>query len=142
MTTTRFDRVFKAEHGAIATLMAAFGSFAEVTSLPADAVFKIELALDELMNNTIDYGYPDGDAGEISVAIERLPGRVTIDYADDARLFDPFALPEPDVTLGIDARQPGGLGVHLVRKLMSESAYSVERDRNHIRLGLVLDDPS
>jgi len=142
VTTTRFDRVFKAEHGAIATLMAAFGSFAEVTSLPADAVFKIELALDELMNNTIDYGYPDGDAGEISVAIERLPGRVTIDYADDARLFDPFALPEPDVTLGIDARQPGGLGVHLVRKLMSESAYSVERDRNHIRLGLVLDDPS
>ena len=142
MTTTRFDRVFKAEHGAIATLMAAFGSFAEVTSLPADAVFKIELALDELMNNTIDYGYPDGDAGEISVAIERLPGRVTIDYADDARLFDPFALPEPDVTLGIDARQPGGLGVHLVRKLMSESAYTVERERNHIRLGLALDDPT
>ena len=142
MTATRFDRVFKAEHGEIAVLMEAFGSFAEEASLPADAVFKIELVLDELMNNTIDYGYPDGGAGEIRVAIERLPGRVTIDYADDARLFDPFALPEPDVTLGIDERKPGGLGVHLVRKLMSESAYTVERERNHIRLGLALDDPT
>lgn len=142
MTATRFDRVFKAEHGEIALLMEAFAEFAETASLPADAVFKIELALDELMNNTIDYGYPYGSAGEIHVAIERLPGRVTIDYADDARLFDPFALPDPDVTLGIDERKPGGLGVHLVRKLMSESHYTVERDRNHIRLGLVLDEPS
>lgn len=139
---TRFDRVLKAQHGEIATLMADFGTFAEAAALPADAIFKIELVLDELMNNTIDYGYPDGGEGEIHVAIERLPGRVTIDYADDARLFDPLGLPEPDITLGIDERKPGGLGVHLIRKLMSESRYTVERDRNHIRLGLVLDDPT
>ncbi len=140
MTTSRLERAFKAEQGALRPLMAALGDFAAANHVPADAAFKIELAIDELVNNAIDHAYPADAPGEVRLTVTRDETAVTIEVSDDAPLFDPLAVPVPDIDAPIDHRAPRGLGIHLLRSLMTNSSYSVERGKNHIRLTLSLDD--
>ena len=60
-------------------------------------------------------------------------GRVTVDVVDDGIPFDPTAAAAPDTSLEVEDRDVGGLGVHLVRKLMDEVAYRRDGDRNRLR---------
>ena len=140
MATNRLERIVRAEPSALPPLTAALAAFAAANGIPASAAFKIELAIDELVNNAIDHGYAAGPPGEIRLTVTRRQAAVTIDYSDDAPLFDPFAAAVPDTGLPIEQRSPRGLGIHLVRTLMTNSRYSVLRRKNHIRLTLALDE--
>lgn len=146
MTIPRLDLVLKAQRSELPMLLTHVSRFAAENGIPPDAAFKMELAVDELANNVIDHGYPTGKAGEICISLAHHGSRVTIDFFDDACLFDPLGVPEPDMSSDIEARSPRGLGIHLVRSLMTESRYSVEGRHNRISLGLALDprpdDPS
>jgi anti-sigma regulatory factor (Ser/Thr protein kinase) len=44
---------------------------------------------------------------------------------DDAPLFDPTAVPPPDINLPLEERPLGGLGVHMMRQLTDELLYRV-----------------
>jgi serine/threonine-protein kinase RsbW len=115
-------------------------SFAADCRLPDDALFKIQLAIDELMNNILEHGYPAGSPGEIEIWVTRYGDRVEVEMLDDAVLFDPFSIKAPDLQAGIEDRPLGGLGVHLVKSLMSMYSYSVEGGRNRVHLSLVQKD--
>ena len=54
-----------------------------------------------------------------------------MEVSDTANAFDPLSLPSPDLTLPLEQRKPGGLGVMLVRKLMDEVHYERRDGRNH-----------
>jgi anti-sigma regulatory factor (Ser/Thr protein kinase) len=49
---------------------------------------------------------------------------------DDGREFNPLERPEPDTTLHVHQREPGGLGIHFVRKLFPSVEYRREHGRN------------
>ena len=49
---------------------------------------------------------------------------------DDARAFNPLTAPEADVTTPLDEKTAGGLGIHLMRKLMDEIEYHRMEDGN------------
>lgn len=124
------------------------GLFARIQRFGADcgiaeaALFKIELALDELINNVIDHGYPGRAPGEIAVRLRCEGDRIDIELSDDADLYDPFGIATPDLDADIEDRPLGGLGVHLVRSLMSEARYRVVDGRNSIQLSLALKEPT
>ncbi len=140
MTTSRLERAFKAEQSALGPLMAALGDFAAANGIPTGAAFKIELAIDEVVNNAIDHGYPADAPGEVRLTVTRVGNEITIGISDDAPLFDPLGVPVPKIDAPIENRAPRGLGIHLLRSLMTNSSYSVEQGKNHIRLTLSLDD--
>ncbi|MBP2672866.1 MAG: hypothetical protein H6Q85_2932 [candidate division NC10 bacterium] len=73
-------------------------------------------------------------AGWIDVTIERRGDAVDMTVTDDGPAFDPLQLPEPDVTAPLEGRQPGGLGVHLVRKLMDRVEYARAGGRNRLTM--------
>lgn len=99
-----------------------------------DAAFKIDLALEEVFSNIVRHGYGDGRPHEIAVRIERLRGRVRIQVDDDGRPFDPLRAPEADVAAPLDERRPGGLGIHLVRRLLDQIRYQRRPDGNRLIL--------
>jgi anti-sigma regulatory factor (Ser/Thr protein kinase) len=66
----------------------------------------------------------------IEVAVELREDAVEMTIQDEGPAFDPLLLPEPDVTAALDERRPGGLGVHLVRKLMDRVEYRRTEGRN------------
>jgi anti-sigma B factor antagonist len=124
---------------------AAFGDFADAHAVPVGVRRGVNVALDELLTNTIWYGLsgnPGGGqgAGEVTVDVELHPDRLTVTLSDNGTPFDPTARSAPDTTLSVEDRPIGGQGIHLVRKLMDEVTYQRRADRNVVVLTKLLGD--
>ena len=100
--------------------------------LPADAVYDVQLALEEILTNVITHGYPDDHVHHISIRLNVGDGTVTAEIVDDGRPFNPLEAPRPDLTAGIRERTVGGLGVHFVRQLMDHMEYSRGEGKNRL----------
>ena len=92
-------------------------------SLPARLVFEVNLALDEILNNVIAYAYDDGAEHEIVVRLTVQPGELVVQVEDDGRAFNPLDVAEPSLDVSLSERQIGGLGMHLVRKVIDDLQY-------------------
>lgn len=106
--------------------------FCERNGLEAKLVFNLNLVLDEIVTNTVSYGYDDAAPHVIDVVLRREGGMLTLVVEDDARAFDPLEAPEPDLDASLEDRRVGGLGVHLVRTLMDTVDYDRVADRNRL----------
>jgi serine/threonine-protein kinase RsbW len=115
--------------------------FWEEKELPQKALFQVNLALDELLTNTISYGYPEGGEYALLVRLTLEEEKdLIIEIRDDGFPFNPLEREEPDISQDIEERPIGGLGIHLVRQMMDEIEYRWEDDHNvlvmkkHIKL--------
>lgn len=101
---------------------------------PLDLVFKVNLALEELVLNVMNYGHDDG-LHEIDIKLVSEENSLTIEIVDDGRPFDPLNdAPIPDVNAELEDRTIGGLGIHFVRKMMDDVRYRREEGKNHLTL--------
>lgn len=102
--------------------------------VPAEAADDLKVALDEILSNVMAHGYTDGAAHEIRVTIALDCARIVALVEDDGVAFDPLAVPAPDLAADAGQRPLGGLGIHLVRGLMSDIQYQRIAGRNVLRL--------
>lgn len=123
-----------ADPGEVARVGAAFGEFADTHALPSVVRRSVSVALDELLANTIGYGLAGVDGGEATVEVELHPDRVCLTLTDNGTPFDPFSKAVPDTGLSVADRAIGGLGVHLVRRMMDEFSYRRADGRNVVTL--------
>jgi serine/threonine-protein kinase RsbW len=127
---------------ALAGVAESVDEFCAAHALPTDCAFKLNIALEELLTNTISYGFDDARRHEIAIDIAVAGDAITAELSDDARPFDPLQAPPPDLGSPIEERRVGGLGVHLVKTLMDDVAYDYRDGRNHIRLSKrIVSDP-
>ena len=99
---------------------------------PPDLIFKVNLVLDELSVNIVNYG---GEASEIEVSLAADADEVRVEISDDGRPFDPLTdAIEPDLDTSLEDRAIGGLGIHLVREMMDELYYSREDGKNRLAM--------
>ncbi len=97
--------------------------------------FNIQLVLDELATNIINYGHVDEVEHEFNIKINASEDHVAIDLIDDGQPFDLTQdAPEPDLDADLPERLIGGLGIHLVKQLMDKVEYTREDDKNHLHL--------
>lgn len=129
-----FRMTIGADRREIAKVSAAFAAFADAHALPATVRRSMHVALDELLTNTIVYGYAGRDGGEVTVEAVLRTDRVCVTLTDDGRPFDPLGMAAPDTTLTTQERRIGGLGIHLVRRIMDEVSYHRRADRNVVVL--------
>lgn len=102
--------------------------------LPADAAFDINVALEELLMNTISYGFENSKSHEIVVTIAKDRETVTIEISDDGQAFDPLQAAAPDLDAPLEERRIGGLGIHFVKTMMDTVEYRRADGRNHLTL--------
>ena len=108
---------------AVARAADTLDSFCAAEAVPDAAAWRLRVALDEILANLLAHGTIDGRMPTITMSLERDGEWVQIVISDDAPAFDPLARPGPDVTLPLESRQPGGLGIALVKSLMDEVRY-------------------
>lgn len=108
-------------------LMADFGTQHEI---PEETLFRIRLALDEILSNVVRHGYEDETDHVINVIVSWDGEEVTIEVQDDGKPFNPLEAPEPDTDETLEERDIGGLGIHLVRTMIDELDYRREIDTN------------
>lgn len=92
--------------------------------IAADKIHDILLSVDELVTNIILHGYR-GREGSIEIQLELQGDSLIVFLRDQAPLFDPTQVPPPDITLPLEKRPIGGMGIHLARHLMDEMQYRV-----------------
>ena len=108
--------------------------------LADDERARLQIILDELFSNVVQYGY-EGAAGaargegHIEVALSLEDDRLIIEFIDDGSPFDPLASPPPDLDQAPEDRPIGGVGIAIVRALVDEAGYRRDGNRNRLTLG-------
>ena len=118
----------------ISSAAARIDAFCAAHGLSPGIRFDVTLAIEELVTNTIGYGYDDGGEHSIDVVLRIEGDTLTVEIADDGRAFDPLQAPEPDLGAPLEERALGGLGIYLVRKTMDGVAYRRQDGRNVVTL--------
>ena len=96
----------------------------EEAGLGLDWVMKFQLVIEEMVSNVIFYAYdPQQQEAAIELRFTWEAGTVSILLRDWGKPFDPTAKEDPDITLSVDDRPIGGLGIFMVKQLMDEVRY-------------------
>jgi len=106
---------------------------AKARGFEQEEIRKIELAAEEALVNIFRYAYPERP-GDVEVSCKLDEGRFTLEIIDSGIPFDLTAIPDPDVTAGIQERETGGLGIFFIKKMMDEVRYRRENDQNILTL--------
>lgn len=90
-----------------------------------DLQFKIRLSIEEAVENVVRYAYEDGHGWiEVGTDLDKEGLMLTIVLKDAGVPFNPLDKDDPDVTLGVDDREIGGLGIFLCKNLMDDICYN------------------
>ena len=94
----------------------------------------IRLAVEEAVVNVMDYAYPVGTEGDVTICISFDGGQVKVVISDTGSPFDPTRKGQADTSLSIEERPVGGLGIHLIRQLMDSINYERLDGKNVLTL--------
>ena len=131
----RLSVSMEAQLDELSGLQAQVAQFGAAQGWPPDWEYQVELVIEELVVNIVNYGFAEGRRGRVELALDFGPDALTIDIVDNGRAFDPFEeAPPPDLDSTVDERPIGGLGVHFVKTMMDEVSYRREGDKNHVKL--------
>jgi serine/threonine-protein kinase RsbW len=131
MNTVRTSIIGSDDQG-IARVQGLLDTLAGANQLPPDAVADMQVALDEILSNTLRNGFGDGLPHRVEVTLSVDAQTLSAVIEDDCAPFDPLSVPPPDLRGSLHERQVGGLGIHFVRRLMSEVTYAREDGRNRL----------
>lgn len=109
-------------------------SFARTHAIDSHRLHEVQLAVEEHLTNIVRYAHADEADHEIHVTGVFQPGELRIEMVDDGRPFDPLQHPAPDLSLPIEERPIGGLGIHMIRKSVDSMEHRREAGRNHLLL--------
>ncbi len=98
---------------------------------PMKVQLLVEMAVEEIFVNIANYAYPDR-TGQARIRTELLqdPRRIQITFTDSGIPFDPLKKPDPDISLSLDEKPIGGLGIFMVKKEMDDVQYRYEDGKN------------
>ena len=116
-----------------------FDTFAEHYGIPDKTRLKMHVVIDELLMNIISYAYLDDGNHDIGFKAELSADRLKVSIVDDGIPFNPLGIETPDTELSIEEREIGGLGIHLIRKMMDRVSYRRRIDKNVITVVEFLD---
>lgn len=128
--------VAPAEADALPSVVEQLEEFFDEHDLPLKAANQALMCLDEVFANIAEHAY-SAPAFENTIGIEAVidGDQLVMTVSDQGRAFDPLGKDAPDVTLALEDRPIGGLGIHLVRNIMDEVRY--ERINGENRLTLI-----
>jgi len=93
---------------------------------------QIGIAVDEIFSNIARYAYHP-DVGDATVRII-VDSDITLEFEDSGIAYDPLSAETPDITLPVEEREIGGLGLFVVKNLMDSVVYRREDGKNFLTI--------
>jgi anti-sigma regulatory factor (Ser/Thr protein kinase) len=112
-------------------------NFFEDNEVDPQAVYRINLALEELITNVIKHGYDDYEPHEIAVRLEVREDVILATIKDDGHEFNPLKQTVNPRQESLEERPIGGLGLKLIKKMLSEMIYRREGDWNILEVKML-----
>ncbi len=116
-------------------------AWAQAFPISEQAVYSLRLVLEELLSNTVKYGYSDPDPHTISIWISVNSDVIQVELTDDGHPFDPTGHPVPDILRRIESGEDGGFGIELVRRICRHIAYRRDQHGNRLSVHIGSFDP-
>lgn len=126
---TGFDLRLPATLDSVTALQDALEAWAEEADIPNAAAMRLALVAEELAANVAHHA-----AGATFFRLEAMPraGGLDIAFTDDGPSYDPLARAAPDTAAPMEERDPGGLGIHLVKEMTVGARHSREGGVNRL----------
>lgn len=106
-------------------------------SLPPVRARELDLLIEEIFVNVCRYAYPGSAPGTVTVSYwVPVPGELKVEVADQGIEFNPLKADPADISLDLDHRPIGGLGIFLVQKLAASLTYRREEGWNRLTFGI------
>ncbi len=120
----------KADAEALPLLTEFAEAFFSENGVPLPVITKFNIAVDEITSNIVKFS----GAGEMKLTCLLENETATLIFEDDGTPFDPLSMGEADTHASVEDRQIGGLGIHMVKKLMDDIHYEYRSNKNHLTL--------
>ena len=100
----------------------------------------IDIAIDEIYSNIIKYSYPNS-AGptRVELSYNKKENMVSITFTDYGPEFNPLKNKAPNVDLPAELRAVGGLGIFVIKNMMTDITYKYEKGSNNLTIHKILD---
>jgi anti-sigma regulatory factor (Ser/Thr protein kinase) len=95
---------------------------------PAKTQNQISVVVDEIFSNITNYAYSP-KVGSVTIRIT-VDKHITIEFEDGGVAYNPLAAPDPNISLEVEDRDIGGLGIHIVKNIMDSVDYRREGNKN------------
>jgi len=111
-------------------------SVCDEVAVDPSLTMNLNLAIEEAVTNVILYAYPEGmeDRIYIEAVCNPNPRRLKFIISDWGKAFDPTTKDDVDISLGVEDRPIGGLGIHLIRQIMDSVNYERVDGKNILTL--------
>lgn len=125
----------QAKPAAVQQVEAFVADFAEQHRIDPGDRNRVTILLEELLTNLYAHGSVEGSGGcTAEIALSLQEDRLTIEFSDNGKPFDPLAQPPPDLDVPLESRLPGKLGLHLLRAFVDEASYRRSGNRNVLQM--------
>ena len=106
----------------------------EAVGFNPTVTMQMNLAIEEAVVNVMNYAYPRGKKGDVTIEALSNDVRLKFVITDSGTPFAPTVHADVDTTLSAQERPIGGLGIHLVRQLMDSINYERVNNLNVLTL--------
>lgn len=125
----RSEKIFPATKAAYDTAAAWLEETLNEINCPMKLVMQISMCFEEVFVNIASYAYDD-DNGTVRCLVNSDGKSITLQLCDRGKPFDPTAKEDPDVTLQMEDRTIGGLGIFLTKQMMDVVSYERKNGEN------------
>lgn len=102
--------------------------------LPPKCRSELNLGLDELFTNIISYGFQDDSEHQIKFTLAKDNETLVVEVEDDGIPFNPLDAADPEIARDLDSINIGGLGIHLMKKMVDDIDYQRIEGKNKLIL--------
>jgi serine/threonine-protein kinase RsbW len=103
---------------------------AEAAGFPEATAERLALAVDEATTNVIEHAYKGAPDQEIELRFEDRGEEFRVEIIDTGKMIDPRTVPRVDLERFVTERRTGGLGMHLMEKIMDSCTFRRSGRRN------------
>ncbi len=120
----------------IAGIAGKIDSFCADREISPEIAYAVNLALEELLSNTIEHGYPDDEPHRIEIILRQEGESLVVIIVDDGEPFDPTraGAAGSDTGANLEDGHDGGLGLLLVNHMMDQVEHQRRADCNVVTL--------
>ena len=108
--------------------------FGDANNVPEPKIYMVNLALDELITNSVSYGFGGVAHPKIGITLRVSATKLVLEMEDNGTKFDPTQDTNPDVSSSVEDRSVGGLGLHLVKSFADRVSYEFADGKNRLVL--------
>jgi anti-sigma regulatory factor (Ser/Thr protein kinase) len=107
-------------------------ALAREAGIATEHLHKVQLAAEEYLTNVFKYAFDQRGNHEVKVRLQLENGNLSLEFEDEGRPFNLLEFPAPDLTVPLDQRPIGGLGIHMIRQSMDLVEYRRSERKNFV----------